>query len=576
MLSKIEAAWMRFGSYHPSLSGIDVTTVPNGFKVNGFMDGEVMSRRLPGDWRCRAKLLLAAVLVGLMGGGCSPGTTQNSQRKTLIYSRGTDAITMDPIHADVGDTVKVFVNLYDTLVGYDDVTTDLVPSLATSWKTSDDGKEWTFQLREGVKFHDGTTLDSEAIVFSFERLIQPDHPHGQYEKAVPYRSSYANIEKVEAMGPLEVKFTLKEPSAIFLKNLAMFPASIVSPAAVVKQGAKYRENPAGTGPFKLSKWQQKQSVALAAFDDHWRGRPKIDFAVFLAVSESSTRVDQLKRGEAHIADELPPAELDALAKLPEIEIQEQVGMNVAYLAMQTSKPPLDNKKVRQAIALAIDKPELVRICYGGHAEPAVTIVPRAMWGAHLELEDRKVDVDAAKKLLAEGLEEAGVQAPLKITLSAMSQPRPYMQRPIDTATFIKDSLAKIGVVVAVETRDVNQHFQYVQEGKHQLCLAGWSSDNTDPDNFIYSLLDSDNIVVGNNLSHWKNERAHELTLAAQRELDDAKRLAMYHEIQEICFDEAPVVPLVHTVVRSAQRKSVTGYKLHPTNLIRLRLAELQN
>lgn len=539
-----------------------MTTVQDGFMEQ---DG---ARRRGWLW---ANVLLVALVCALVA-GCS----QSSSRKTLIYSRGTDAITMDPIHADVGDTVKVFVNLYDTLVGYDDVTTDLVPSLATSWKTSDDGKEWTFQLRDGVKFHDGTTMDSEAIVFSFERLTQPDHPHAQYEKAVPYRSSYSNIEKIEAMGPLEVRFTLKEPSAIFLKNLAMFPASIVSPTAVVKQGAKYRENPAGTGPFKLSKWQQKQSVALAAFDDHWRGRPKIDFAVFLAVSESSTRVEQLKRGEAHIADELPPAELDALAKLPEIEIQEQVGMNVAYLAMQTSKPPLNNKKVRQAIAMAIDKPELVRVCYGGHAEPAVTIVPRAMWGAHLELKDREVDIEAAKKLLAEGLAEAGIEGPLKLTLSAMAQPRPYMQRPLDTASFIKDSLAKIGVVLNVEPRDVNQHFEYVQQGKHQLCLAGWSSDNTDPDNFIYSLLDSDNIITGNNLSWWRNERAHELTLAAQRELDEAKRLAMYHEIQELAFDEAPMIPLVHTAVRSAQRKSVSGYKLHPTNLIRLRLAELKN
>lgn len=508
-------------------------------------------------------------------GSQSNGATK-AARKTLIYARGTDANTLDPIHTDVGDTVKVIVNLYDTLISYDDETPEIVPALATSWTTSDDGLQWTFKLREGVTFHDGSAFDASAVVFSFERLIQPDHPHGQYENAVPYRSSFSMIDSIEALGPHEVRFNLKHPSAVFFNNLAMFPASIVSPEAVKKHGKKFNENPSGTGPFKLSKWQREQSVAMAAFDEHWRGRPKVDFAVFLRVKESTTRVDQLKRGEAHIADELPPAELDALAKLPEIVVQEQVAMNVAYLAMHTAKPPLDNVKVRQAIATAIDKKELIRVCYGGYAEPAVTVVPRVMWGADLELADRTCDVEAAKTLLAEGLAEAGVEGPLKLVLATMAQPRPYMQRPLDTAAFIKDSLAKIGIVVTVEPRDVNQHIDHLQKGRHQICLVGWSSDNTDPDNFLYSLLDSDNIATGNNLSHWRNERAHTLMIDAQRELDSTKRAEMYREVQRLAFEETPVVPLVHSAIRAAQRKNVKGYKLHPTNLIRLRLAELQD
>ncbi|MCA9202643.1 MAG: hypothetical protein KDA59_06350, partial [Planctomycetales bacterium] len=154
--------------------------------------------------------------------------------------------------------------------------------------------------------------------------------------------------------------------------------------------------------------------------------------------------------------------------------------------------------------------------------------------------------------------------------------RPYMQEPLQTASFIKDALAAIGIEVEIQTKPVNQHFDHLMSGGHELGLAGWSSDNNDPDNFLYSLLDSDNIGEhGNNLSRYNNPEVHRLLLAAQSELDDAARLKMYLQAQELIFADAPVVPLVHTQVRIAQRDVLKGYLLHPSNLVRLRLARIE-
>jgi peptide/nickel transport system substrate-binding protein len=199
-----------------------------------------------------------------------------------------------------------------------------------------------------------------------------------------------------------------------------------------------------------------------------------------------------------------------------------------------------------------------------------------MWGHHDELVDRPFDVERATELMQQAQREAGIELPLRLTLSVMSQSRPYMQDPLKVASFVKDSLAKIGIEVTIDPKPVNQHFDHLMSGGHQLGLAGWTSDNVDPDNFLYSLLDTDNISEhGNNLSRYRNERVHEWLLAGQCELDESKRLGIYRQVQEQIFADAPVIPLVHTAVRVAQRDVLKGYKLHPSSLVRLRSARIE-
>jgi peptide/nickel transport system substrate-binding protein len=518
---------------------------------------------------------LALLIVGLLLAGCA-SRTPSKPSNTLIYGRGEDSKTLDPINGETGETVLVLLNLYDTLVAFADETMEIEPSLATSWDVSEDALTWTFHLREGVRFHDGTPVDAEAVIFSLDRLRQDNNPHVS-DPARPYKPSYHVIDKITATDPLTVVFHLREPSAVFLNNLAMFPAGIVSPTAVKKDGKGFSTNPVGTGPFRFERWIRDQQIVLAANDDHWRGRPHFDRVVFVPVSESSTRIQQLVRGEIHMADNLPPAALDELAKNPGITVPEEISMNVAYLAMQMDKPPLDDVRVRQAIAMALDKQALIRVGYAGHAEAAINLLPKAMWGHNNEIKDRVFDPEASRKLLQAAADAKGFALPLNLSLAVMSEPRPYMEQPLPIAAFVKDALATVGINVTIEPKPVTPHFARMMRGDFQLGLAGWTTDNGDPDNFLYSLLDPDNISEsGNNMSHYRNERVHELLLAGQRELDQSQRIKIYHEAQELIFADAPIVPLVSTKQRAAHTSRIKDYRLHPAMLVRLRNARFED
>ena len=515
-------------------------------------------------WFCGVLLLAVMILTGC-GGPVAP-------QDTLIYGRGGDADGLDPIHTDVGETVKVLVNLYDTLVTYHDRTLEIVPALATHWETSADGRTWTFHLRPGVTFHDGTPFNAEAVKYSFERLLQPDHPD-VYSEVVPFRPTFDEIDRIEIVDPLTIVFHLKRTDAVFLENLCMYAAMIVSPTAVKKHGPDFTSNPIGTGPFQFVNWERDEQLVLEAFDDHWRGAPKVSRVVFVPTSESAVRAMQLERGEIHIADNLPPATLDALAELPQIEIQEQQAINVGYLTMQTQQPPLDNPKLRRAIGHAIDKAQLVRDYFGGYATPATNMMPPSLWGYNDEIEDRAFDLDKARELMQQAQAESGFDLPLELTLFVMDRPRPYMQLPRETAVFIKDQLKQIDIDVRIVQSEINEHFRRLSNGEHDLGLAGWLSDNNDPDNFLYVLLNSDNIRTGGtNHSRYRNAEVDRLTEAAKQVLDRGRREAMYRRVQEIVFADTPTVPLVHTTIRIAHRKEVQGYYLHPGTLVRLRNA----
>jgi peptide/nickel transport system substrate-binding protein len=520
---------------------------------------------------CCLSLAFAALLAACL---CGCGSS-SARTDTLIYAQSEDPKTLDPINTDIAEAVHVITNVFDTLVTYHDETSEIVPSLAEKWGTSDDGLAWTFQLRKGVKFHDGTPLNAAAVKTSFDRLLADKHPL-VYDTARPYQSAYSMIREIATPDDRTVVFHLKHPSAVFLSNLAMFCGSVVSPAALEKLGADFADQPVGTGPFKVVKWTRDQQLVLERFDDHWRGPARLKNIIFVPVRESATRLQRLQRGEIDLADNLSPSELSVLTKNSAMKVQEVDGMNVCYLSLQTEKAPLDNVKVRRAIWLAIDKRELIQVGYTGHAQPAKSMVPPTMWGHHDRLEDRPFDLAEAERLMKEASQEAGFSLPLALALSIPNQARAYMPRPIEMADYLKDALAKIGIEVSVVGRDVNQHFQALMAGEHELGLAGWNSDNADPDNFLYSLLDPDNISdAGNNLSRWRDDRFHELLLAGQKEMDREKRLALYLEAQEIVLAEAPVVPLAHTKIRTAHQSRLNGFHLHTTGLVRLRQAHFE-
>jgi peptide/nickel transport system substrate-binding protein len=490
----------------------------------------------------------------------------------LIYGRGQDSVSLDPADAEDGESVKILVNVFDTLVHYDADGTEIVPALAEKWDVSADGKTWRFQLRSGVLFHDGSTFDSQSVVFTFDRLTKADSPH-RHGAANPYRSDYAGIEKVEGDGPLQVVFHLAEPSGVFLRKLAMFPAGIVSPRALVEQGEQFRSHPVGTGPFRFVEWLPKERLVLAPFADHWRGSPKVTEVIFKPILEPAARRRQLLSGEIHLADELSIPVRQQISKDPGLVLDTAPGMNTAYLAMNNDRPLFQDVRVRQAIAHAIDKEAIARSAYEGEGTIATTLVPKAMWGHHPSVVDYPYDPQRARELL----KEAGVAPGTKVVFYAMRNSRPYLPSPEQVTAILTQELKEIGLAPEVRSPDWASYLDQVGNGEHDLCLMGWQTDNADPDNFLFALLDKENArpPKAHNLSFYRSEEVHVLLVEAQRSTDQAKRLELYKQAQERIHRDCPMVPLMHLDLAVGKSSSVIGYKLHPTGLVMLRSTSLQ-
>ncbi len=516
------------------------------------------------------KRILLLFLLLWLGTGCGkrkagPGS-EGGAGAILVFGRGADAKKLDPADIDDGESVKVCNQIFETLVTYAKQSAELVPLLATSWEQSEDGKTWTFHLREGVTFHDGTPFDAGAVVFSLDRHVDPDNPY-RFKGAFTYSSNYRVIETMEAVDPHTVRFRLKEPSAVFLANLAMFPASIVSPAAVKEKGADVQRNPVGTGPFRFVKWVPAEKIVLEAYPDYWGEKPELGGVIFKPVKENAARLQQLKRGEIHMMDNFSFSDIEPIVDDPDLVFESVTGMNFAYLAMNNTHPPFDKRKVRLAVAHALDKKKLIQLAVFGYGATGPNPMPPSVWGYHDGIEDYPHDPDRAKALL----EEAGFPDGFETELWAMPNPRPYMPRPKEAAQIIKQDLAAVGIEAEILSPPWNTYLDKVQSGEHPLCILGWTTDNGDPDNFLWQLLSKENAVKGasQNVAFYRDDEVSEILDRAKSELDPGKRKALYEKAQERIHRDAPMIPLLYLPQMIAHRKEVEGYTVHPIGVVRL-------
>ncbi len=476
---------------------------------------------------------------------------------TLVFGRGSDSITLDPPRADDGESVAVMDNIYDSLVRYSDDGTKIEPSLAEKWSVSADGKRWTFELAKGVKFHDGTTFNADAVVWNFERLLKKDHPF--HDADFVNTELYAAIEKVEATGPLTVTFTLSRPVAAFLGNLTVYTARIVSPDAMEKLGAKgFAEHPVGTGAFVFKSWEHEQKIILDANKEYFRGRPFLDRVIFVPIKENAARLIQLQAGKLHVMDGLSPTAAKEVAANAKLQLLRQTGMNVGYLAFNCEKKPWDDRRVRRAVALAIDPGRIVATNFQGMGTVARNPMPPFIFGWDDQSPEPSANKEEAKRLLA----DAGARD-LKLELLHMSTPRPYFPEPKQTALVLQDDLRQVGVEATLTTMEWKQYIPKTRDGGFEVCIMGWTGDTSDPDNFLNVLLAKDN-VGSTNVTRWKDEGFTKLCLDAQSELDEGKRRQLYVDAQKRVLEERPMIPLVHADQLAACLKEVKGMKLHPT------------
>ena len=517
-------------------------------------------------------LVLSTALAACSGGDDKEGSGDKdkdtadkggSENKTLVFGRGGDSTSLDPSRVTEGETFKVTVNLFETLLNFGEQDTTVQPGLAKEYDTSEDGLTYTFQLEEGVKFHDGTDFNAEAVVKNFERWANGDSDTFPY-----YNSMFGGfkddedhvIESVKADGESTVIITLKRPQAPFLKNLAMSMFAISSPEAFEKGDDEYERNPVGTGPFKFVEWKPNETITIEKNEEYWQeGLPKLDRIIFQAIPDNSARLNALLSGEIDLADGINPADGVKIEDNDTLQLFERPSMNVGYLGLTVTREPFDKKEVRQAMNYAIDKQSIVDSFFEGRAEVAKNAMPSSISGYNDDVEDYAYDPEKAKELL----KEAGLEDGFEMELWAMPVPRPYMPDGTKVAEAIQSNLADVGIKAKIVSYEWATYLDKASKGEADAFMLGWTGDNGDADNFLYVLLDEDNIG-SNNYTYFKNDETHKLFLEAQTEVDEDKRIELYKQAQEILHEEAPWVPLAHSIPLLGGAKELTGFVPHPT------------
>jgi peptide/nickel transport system substrate-binding protein len=510
----------------------------------------------------RSTLILFVALSAFAGSAIAAPTTGG----TLVFGRGGDSVGLDPAARTDGESLNVTDHIFDNLVTFKPGTTEVIPSLAEKWDISKDGLTYTFNLVKNAKFHDGTPVNADAVVFSFKR--QSDQKHEAYKFSGPY-SYYAAmgldalIKDVTKKDDYTVVFTLTKPNAPFISTLGMQAFAIVSPTAVKKYKNDFAQNPVGSGPFKLKVWDKKQKIVLTANTDFWGQKPYVETLIFRAIPDNNTRLQEMMAGNLHGMDNPDSNHIKALESRlgDKVKFMKAPGFNVGYLALNNEVKPFDNIKVRQAIAHAINKKAIVDNVYNGYATPAKNPMPPTIWSYNDDIKDYAYDVEKAKALL----KEAGLEKGFETDLWAMPVPRPYMPDGRKVAEAIQGDLAKIGIKAKIVSYDWGTYLKKTQMGEHQMALLGWTGDIGDPDNFLYVLLDKDNAVKpAQNISFYKSDALHDVLTKAQVESDVKKRTELYRKAQEIIHADAPLVPIAHSVEVVPLRSGVANFIMDPT------------
>jgi len=495
--------------------------------------------------------------------------------KTLVFCSEGSPENFYPGVNTTGTSFDANSQIYSRIVDFERGTTKVVPGLAEKWDISPDGTVYTFHLRHGVKWQSNANFkptrdfNADDVLFAIDRQWKSDSP---YFKVTSSNHSYFNdmgmpklLKSVEKVDDYTVKITLNVPEAPFLSDLAMEYAGIQSKEyadAMLKAGTpeKIDQEPIGTGPFMLVQYQKDAIIRYRAFPDYYAGKAKIDDLIFAITPDASVRWAKLQKGECHVMPYPNPADLPAMRADPNVTVLEQPGLNIGYLAYNTTKKPFTDVRVRKALNMAMNKKAIVDAVFLSTGVPAINPIPPTMWSYNKDIKDDPYDPEAAKKLLA----EAGYPNGFDTDLWAMPVQRPYNPNAKRIAELMQADLAKIGVKAEIKTFEWGEYRKRAQAGEHQMAQLGWTGDNGDPDNFLNTLLGCDSAKTnGSNIAKFCYQPFEDLVQKAKHVSDQAERTTLYEQAQVIFKQQAPWFTIAHSVQLKPVRKEVVGFKLSP-------------
>nr|WP_246028655.1 ABC transporter substrate-binding protein [Maritalea mobilis] len=483
----------------------------------------------------------------------------------LVVGQIAEPKSLDPAAVTAVNDFRILVNLYEGLVRYKSGTLEVAPALAESWDISEDGTEYTFNLREGVTFHDGTPFNAEAVKFNFDRMLNEDHP---YHNTGPFPLAFffSAVQETTAIDDLTVKFTLNEPYAPFLSNLAYPTGLLVSPEAVKQHGEDIGRNPTGTGPFKFVEWKSNERVVVDRYADYWGDPAGVQAVVFRPITDANTRVAEMLAGGIDMMVEVPPTALSQFQG-DDFTIVEQAGPHVWFLILNAKEGPFANKLVRQAANYAINKEAIVNDVLEGTADVAAGPTPPAFaWAYNEELDPYPYNPEKAKELLAEAGAE-GAELTFYVTEGGSG-----MLDPVAMGTAIQADLAAVGLNVKIETYEWNTFLGEVNpglEGKADMAEMAWMTN--DPDTLPYLALRTDAWPEngGFNSGYYSNEKVDELLEKARTATSQDERAALYREMQTIVQEDAPWVFVANWKQNAVTNDRVDNFDLEPSFLLHL-------
>jgi glutathione transport system substrate-binding protein len=475
--------------------------------------------------------------------------------KDVVLAISNPPETLDPYNTNTTLTTAVTKSFYQGLFEFDK-DLKVRPVLAESYTVSKDGLVYTFKLRAGVKFHDGTDFNAEAVKASLDRVMNPDNKLGRYNQ-------FNRIEKVEAVGPLSVRITLKEAFGPFINSLAHASAAMISPAALKKYGNKdIAFNPVGTGPFVFVEWKQTDFVKAKKFDGYWqKGYPKVDTITWRPVPENNTRAAMLQTGEADFAFPLPYEQADSLKGNAKLNVTSSPSIITRYVSFNQMHKPFDNVKVREAINYAINKQALAKVAFNGYAVPAEGYVPQGVQYAH-KMAPWPYDPAKARQLLKEAGYPNGFESVLWSAYTTTTA-----QKAIQ---FIQQQLAQVGIKVTVQALEPGQRVEWVQQApdpktaRVRMYYAGWSSSTGEADWALRPLLATEAWPPKlNNTAYYSSPVVDEAIAKALKSTDDKEKAQLYRQAQEQLMKDAPWAPLVTEQNLYATSKRLSGVFVMP-------------